>query len=79
MVVQLTQADIDNGVPGDCLRDPVANALRRLTGVPWRVEQQYCYPDTIERRPYPTPRIVNKFVEAFDNGQPVKPISFELR
>lgn len=79
MLVTLTQADIDHGVPGDCLKDPVALALRRLTGRPWRVEKQYCYPDVSGHRPFTTPRVVNRFVEDFDNGKPVKPITFELR
>ena len=79
MVVSLIQADIDHGVPGDCLRDPVALALQRITGVRWRVDRQICYPDAGgKHRPFVTPKQLNRFLSDFDDGKPVKPISFEL-
>lgn len=79
MLVKVTEQDIAKGIAGDCLRDPIALALRRITGLPWRVEQLYCYPDTKGRRPHQTPRQVNRFIEDFDNGKPVQPFEFELR
>lgn len=79
MIVTLTQADIDASRPGDCLRDGIATALRRITGIPWRVDKQYIYPDRDAKRPFVTPKLARQFIEAQDNGQPVKPISFELR
>lgn len=78
MVVTVTQTEIDNGIPGDCLRSPFALALRRVTGVPWRVERAICYPDIKGPRPFVTPRQVNRFDEDFDNEKPVKPFSVQV-
>lgn len=79
MIVTLTQSDIDNSRPGDCLRDGIATALERETGIRWRVTREFIYPDTGRYRPFVTPKIARQFIEAQDDGRKVSPISFELR
>lgn len=79
MVVQLIQSDIDNGIPGDCLRDPIAIALRRITGKQWRVDKQIIAPYVKGCKPFVTPRAASRFIEAIDDGKQVQPIRFELR
>lgn len=74
MVLEILQSDIANGVPGDCCKDPAAIALRRITGVPWRVGAEVCYPEVKGLRAFPTPKQLRTFIEAFDDGKPVKPI-----
>lgn len=78
MVLDILQSDIANGKPGDCLLDPAAIALKRITGVPWRVTPELCYPETSGLRPFPTPRALVKFIEAFDDGKPVKPLRVKV-
>lgn len=77
MQVTIQQSDIDNSRPGDCLRDVVATALRRLTGQQWRVDLPYCFP--VGQQPYLLPKAAVRLIEAQDNGQPIRPTSFELR
>ena len=86
MTISITQKHIDAGVPGSCDNHPVALAVRESTGM-------LCIANTnaIEwgqrdalRCGYPhehymcTPSAVREFMDRYDEGLPVEPISFEL-
>lgn len=77
VTVEVTQADIDIGCKKDCLNCPVAVALERATGKMWSVL------GTCARRPaefevYLLPESARQFIGAFDEGEPVKPFTFEF-
>ena len=82
MKINVTQEDIDQGVPLSVLSCPVALAVRRAFGVHYAsvgpvfitVEESVNDFDT-----YDTPANVSTFIEDFDTDQAtVQPFSFEL-
>lgn len=78
VVLDILQSDIANGKPGDCLLDPAAIALKRITGVPWRVDKDICYPVASGPRAFRTPKQLATFIEAFDDGKPVSPLRLKV-
>lgn len=79
MKIDVTAEDIDNGVPGECGRCPVALAIARklgLVGAGIRVG-----PSAVRIRfdgARDLPAVARVFVEAFDWDRPVEPFSFEI-
>ena len=67
MKIQVTQKDIDRGVPRDALRCPIALALQRELGV-----------DNIAVGRTFTHDAWDVFVQDFDAGRPVRPQKFDL-
>jgi hypothetical protein len=80
--ISVTQEHIDNGVRGNCEKDPIALAMIDAKWMrPW------VGPLTIRtdgfnggcmRQSFETPEIVWKFLSDFDNGRPVEPFEFEV-
>lgn len=77
MIVTLTQADIDRSRPGDCFGDAIATALLRITGKRWKVDPPFAYPEA--QKPYTLPKAAIQLIQAQDNDQPIRPITFELK
>lgn len=83
MRIEVTQEDIDNGIPEDCWRCPVARAVCRVLSasesdisVDGVNITHFLGPgDWID---YPTPQLVNEFIEAFDAKSTVIPFSFDI-
>lgn len=82
MTIEVTQEDIDKGVPENCSKCPVARAIERTLPNPspsiavdpevieWFDGDQWQFRYTKVK--------VQTFIERFDAGKPVKPFSFEL-
>lgn len=88
MIIEVTQEDIDNGVPKDHCNCMVARAVRRQgfpdatahcgcteTGTPPMV----CKSTSIDAPDWPLSRDVGRKMRAFDAGKKVKPFRFRLR
>lgn len=73
--VEVTQADIDEGVAGDCDLCPIARAARRagLYGV--MVSNSYvignCWDASL-------PQVARDFIRVFDDDATVRPFTFTL-
>jgi hypothetical protein len=81
MLVQVTQDDIDAGLPCVSNHCPVALALNRATGCEWDVQGNGCCGIRMKAKNYfslNAPNDVAYFVEEFDDGLPVEPFEFEL-
>lgn len=75
--VNVTQRDIDRGEACDSGTCPVARAVLRVKGVSFvAVAGEDISINT--RRCLLLPKKVSKFIERFDDGQPVKPFTFVL-
>lgn len=83
MKIQVTQGDIDNGVPNDRCNCPVARAIQRVIPPGLSV---YVYGDRVEffavgcEARIGLPYVAKNFIEAFDNGYGgfPEPIEFEI-
>lgn len=79
VTVEVTQEDIDNSIWIHRTRCPVALAIARALGLqPGSVGVsigQWCSPGLRYRD---LPDAAHSWYRAFDNGQPVKPFSFEI-
>lgn len=93
LVIEVTQADIDNGVPGNMCRCPVAIAAVRALGGDWagylaveekasEVLQVSLYASRCALGPYaayPLPGDAADFVARFDDEDTVVPFTFTAR
>jgi hypothetical protein len=80
VIVQMTQRDVDNGIPGDPCGCPVARALKRVFQ-DRRVSagEGYIWVGPSSRRmTWRTPGTVRYFISQFDQGQKVEPMTFTL-
>lgn len=83
MIIEVTQDDIDNGVPNDHCNCMVARAVRRQgfpdatahCGTPPMV----CKSTSIDAPDWPLSQAVGRKMRAFDAGKKVKPFRFRLR
>lgn len=81
--VTVTQEFIKNGLRG-CAFCPIALAVNSAlpSGVVSMVDgDKISFYEGMRARPFcevDTPRIASRFIEDFDQGRPVSPISFEL-
>lgn len=87
MTINVTQKDIDEGIPKNCYDCPVARAIRkalkpdlvavreRFIHLHLRVEGS---PGSTSKQAFITPPAVRAFIDAFDEEQPVQPFTFEL-
>ncbi len=79
ITISVTEQDIKDGLRGDNCFCPVARATRRVIKGHLTVESSYM---TLRTRKgltcIETPKIVQDFISAFDSGNYVEPISFEL-
>lgn len=80
--VNLTQEHIDKGYRGSCSCCPVALAVEQAALTHHVVAQEefihWRHPEIPRWYMARTPRAVNKFMAAFDRGQGVRPLSFNL-
>lgn len=79
MLVNVTQADLDNGRPDDCDACALALALFRATGQRWVVDPAHLYrlrPDGIYRS-IALPDEARRLVRAFDEGR-ARPCTVDL-
>lgn len=72
--IEVTAQDIRRGKKADPDHCPVARALRRA-GLPkaWAGDSHYGWGE--ETASWPLPKRAKRFIEAFDNGMPVRPFS----
>lgn len=87
LVIEVTQADIDKGTPGDSCRCPVALAVARQLGIEAaegnlavmdRMVKVH-YEDYRWRDRYRLPVEAEDFIEAFDCQDEVQPLTFTAR
>ena len=78
MKIDVTQEDIDRGVPrtGDCC--PIALALRRTTDRPWQIDRRMAM--CLKRDSWMSlvflPEQATSFINSFDLGKTVAPFTF---
>ena len=80
MKITVTKRDIRLGRKHNCEGCPIARSIRRATGD--RTIQVGCDNIFLANEKYvsiPLPLKVKKFIEAFDEGEAVKPFSFTMR
>lgn len=78
MKIEVTEQDIKDGKPGQCVYCPIAIALKRETGWIWSV--MYYSADTL-LGPFHRaimPPAAQSWIEDFDNNESVYPFSFDL-
>ena len=77
MLIEVTQEDIDNGVPLQGDRCPVAHAIRRAMKTSWASvgDGEICF----SNRTISTPLEVDEFIDSFDNGFHVEPFTFNIK
>ena len=81
MTINVTEEDIENGVPGSLTNCPVACGLNRETGMKgWRAGPRYIYFSAGVIHRMNTPLDVLEFMRNVDNHRldVIKPFSFEL-
>jgi len=79
MKIEITEADIRNGVCGNARQCPIAKAVARNTR---RREVTVDDIDIYIKKDdfsFPTPKKARHFIDRFDSGLSVKPFSFVLR
>ncbi len=76
MKVIVTERDIKGANRCNSMRCPIARALHRAGKKDWSVGSDECGDAEIS---VPLPKKAQKFIADFDNQQPVKPFSFNLR
>jgi len=83
--INVSKTDIKKGVAGACSSCPVALAISRVLGRPVRVSiggnpsHYFRFDDSESMTPkFPLPPKVRKFIDAFDQGEPVEPFGFTL-
>ena len=79
--IEVTQADINSGLKVDCLRCPIARAMTRTLTTPCNVGCcGWGTTDWVDRKwPVACRSQIIDFIQAFDNGNPVKPFTFKIR
>ena len=78
LTVHVTQEDIDKGVPMEGQSCPLALATRRTGFSEALVGIDHWSPDE-DSWPVRLSRHAERFVDLFDNGDPVEPATFRLR
>ncbi len=83
MIISITQKLIDEGVRKDCNSCPTAKAIENSTGCEWvSVYSDKIYwgtPHVAEDfYSMPTPPAIREWMDRYDSGLLVGPISFEL-
>ncbi len=83
MNIHVTRRHIARGIPRLCLACPVALAIDEAFPQAWRVSVQRLevhihFTDSYHRATYRLPLRVQAFIADFDNGDNVKPFSFNL-
>jgi hypothetical protein len=78
ITVSVTKRDISRGRRCSSSTCPVAWALNRRTAKKWDVACGRCLLFATAHWSAPMPEVVKDFVDAFDNGKPVKPFRFRL-
>ena len=82
MRIEVTAQDIRKGKKSNCMRCPVALAVKRL------LPGHEVWADSLSidvwthdeyRRVATTPKKVATFMDRFDTGQPVKPFTFTMK
>jgi hypothetical protein len=82
LTIEVTQADIDSGVTGNCFRCPIARALCRTLGA--APSDRTIYVDATEimlsgdddsNAYYPLGDVGELFVRYFDSGNPATPVA----
>jgi hypothetical protein len=80
--IEVTRDDIEHGRKGDCIACPVARAISRTLDAPctvsheaWIYGRSRCLCDPIRVE---LPHAVEDFIDAFDVGERVEPVSFDL-
>lgn len=73
--VDITAEDIAKGVPGSAFSCAFARAMSGAAGMPVTVDGLYVSFAGV-REPVTLPPDAEKWVERFDNGEPVTPASF---
>jgi len=76
--IAVTQADIYNGIKGDCNCCPVALAVKRAGGLAVRVSQEIEADFDGDLHSFGIPPELVAFITAFDDGRDVEPISCTL-
>lgn len=83
--IEVTEDDIVNGDPHDPCSCPIARAISRATGKNWyQVDVRGSglklsnREGKMQRVTGPLPRIARDFIERFDRGSDVQPITFTL-
>ena len=83
MQINVTQEDIDRGIPQCALSCPVARAVRAAFPTALYATATHMFisilNDTNTFQHWNTPESVSEFVKTFDNLQDVQPFSFELQ
>lgn len=77
ITINVTQEDIDAGLPIKCIQCPIALAAKRVFGHEVSVAATYIH--DIKSGYYDLPRAAVDFVAAFDKGRTVTPFSFEVQ
>lgn len=77
MRVKVLPRDIENGMRVSCTDCPIARAVKRaVKHTRVRVMSNHV---TVGARYYPLPAVARRFVDRFDMGRPVKPITFSCQ
>ena len=77
MRINVTQLDIQRGLPRLARKCPIARAIRRATG--YHLKVSVTTGRIIRgRRKSDLPRLAQDFIRNFDQDRPVTPIAFEL-
>lgn len=74
--ISVTAADIAQGKVGDCGECPVALAMGRA--FPGRRILADSYGLNVDDRQFPTPPMVDRFMQDFDRRRLVEPFTFEI-
>lgn len=75
--IEVTAADIKNGVPGSFSRCPIARAIRRTTGT--RQSVRVMSTTWVGHLCYRLPLCAVKFINRFDDDEACKPFVFTMR
>lgn len=84
MKITVTQKDIDKGLKSTCYYCPIALAFKRKIkseipcGVAVNAKNVHHFHGKSWER-YNLPKEAKKFIQKFDNDQPVKPFTFEIK
>ena len=79
-LIKVTKEDIANGCPESTNNCPIARAILRQVKTDW-VSVGYCIKvvdQDAQHLKYKCPRSAKRFINRFDNGEPVKPFNFYL-
>lgn len=77
MKIQVTKLDIERGIQRDHRRCAVTRAVRRASGYQKVVSSGLGW-ITIGQSAYATPSDAHRFIDAYDDGEPVEPFEFDL-